>query len=59
MALNREDEDVERREGMDRGERAFDFLEREVWPTLPAYALGKRMTKEEEEEILGYGAEGV
>jgi antitoxin VapB len=42
-----------------RGDRAFGFLEREVWPFLPDDVRGKRLTKAEEEEILGYGSNGV
>jgi antitoxin VapB len=44
---------------MDRGEKAFGFLEREVWPYLPANVRGKSISKEEKEEILGYGPDGV
>jgi len=29
------------------------YLEREVWPKIPADILGKKMTKREREEILG------
>lgn len=43
----------------DRGERAFGFLEREVWPYLPDKLRGKPISKEEKEEILGYGPDGV
>ena len=39
--------------------RAWEFLEREVWPSLPPEERGRRLTKEEEEEILGYGPDGV
>jgi antitoxin VapB len=42
-----------------RGERAFTFLEREVWPYLPEGVRGKPLTKEEKEEVLGYGPDGV
>lgn len=35
------------------------FLEEEVWPNLPPGTLGRRPTREEEDEILGYGPEGV
>jgi antitoxin VapB len=35
------------------------FLEREVWPLVPADQLGRRLSREEEEAILGYGPEGV
>jgi antitoxin VapB len=35
-----------------------DFLEREIWARVPSDLRGKPITKEEREEILGYG-EGV
>jgi antitoxin VapB len=35
------------------------FLEQEVWPMAPKDQLGKRLTRAEEEAILGYGPEGV
>jgi antitoxin VapB len=43
----------------DRASRLRRFLETEVWPTIPAGELGRRMSREEEEQILGYGREGV
>ena len=43
----------------DRSARLRRFLETEVWPTIPARELGRRMSREEEEQILGYGREGV
>jgi antitoxin VapB len=33
----------------------LDFLEQEVWPLIPANELGRALTREEEDEILGYG----
>jgi antitoxin VapB len=33
----------------------LSFLQKEVWPQVPAAQLGNRLTKEEEELILGYG----
>ena len=42
-----------------RRERVLDFLERTVWPTLPKNARGRRLTRAEEDEILGYGRGGV
>lgn len=42
-----------------RGARLLRFLEREVWPALPPDVLGKPITKEEREAILGYGPYGV
>ena len=43
------------------GERGSDFLRylaEEVWPMAPPGQLGRRLSREEE-EILGYGPEGV
>ena len=42
----------------DRASKIMDYLEREVWPKIPADVLGKRMTKREREEILGIGPDG-
>jgi antitoxin VapB len=39
--------------------RLEHFLRTEVWPTIPPDVLGKRISKEEEEEILGFGPDGV
>ncbi len=36
-----------------------DLLEREIWPQIPSDQLGRRLTRSEREEILGYGPEGV
>jgi hypothetical protein len=36
-----------------------EFLEREIWPQIPASILDKPLSKSEREEILGYGPEGV
>lgn len=43
---------------LDRKERFLRFLEREVWPNIPEDQRGKPPTKEEIEEILGFGPEG-
>lgn len=43
----------------DRASRLRRFLETEVWPRIPAEELGRRMSREDEDEILGYGKEGV
>jgi antitoxin VapB len=45
--------------GRRRTDRLRKWLETEVWPNLPADVRGKPITKEEREEILGYGPEGV
>lgn len=43
----------------DRQTRALRFLEDEVWPRIPADQLGRRLTRDEEDEILGFGPEGT
>jgi antitoxin VapB len=43
----------------DRKAHALRFLEREVWPRIPADQLGRGLTRSEEDQILGYGPEGV
>ncbi len=39
--------------------RVLRFLEKKVWPTLPESERGRRLTRAEEDEILGFGADGV
>jgi antitoxin VapB len=36
-----------------------EWLEREIWPHVPEKERGKPLTKEEVEDILGFGPEGV
>jgi antitoxin VapB len=48
-----------RRAAGNRKTRLMRFLEEEVWPAVPARALGRRVSKKERESILGYGPEGV
>ncbi len=43
----------------DRETRVRRFLEQEVWPQVPQERFGRRLTRDEEDEILGYGPEGV
>jgi antitoxin VapB len=45
--------------GLDRKQRILDFLQSEVWPTLPKSAKGKPLTKKKKEALLGYGKLGV
>lgn len=47
-------EEVKRRK-----ERMLRFLRTKVWPKVPKQELGRRLTRSEEDEILGYGREGV
>ncbi|MBM3728292.1 MAG: protein transcription factor [Acidobacteria bacterium] len=35
-----------------------EYMEREVWPLIPPSLLGRGLTRQEEDEILGYGPEG-
>jgi len=35
------------------------LLETEIWPLIPDEVRGRPLTKEEEEEILGFGQDGV
>ena len=46
-------------EDPNRGARLRDYFEREVWPNLPPNELGRVLTREEEDEILGFGPDGV
>ncbi len=39
--------------------RVLRFLEKKVWPTLPKTEMGRRLSRAEEDEILGYGLDGV
>jgi antitoxin VapB len=42
-----------------RKERLLQFLEREVWPHIPPGERGRVLTREEEDNILGFGPDGV
>lgn len=42
-----------------RGRDFIRYLEQEIWPKTPPGQLGRRLSREEEDEILGYGPEGV
>ena len=43
----------------DRRAEVMRYLEREVWPRVAPELLGRGISKAEQEEILGYGPEGV
>jgi antitoxin VapB len=43
----------------DQRRHVVEFLERKVWQTIPKKHLGRRLTRAEEDQILGYGPEGV
>lgn len=40
-------------------DRLRRLLEREIWPAIPPALRGTRLTKAEEEQILGYGPDGA
>ena len=42
-----------------RKEELLSFLQSDVWPRVPPEELGRRLLKEEENAILGYGREGA
>jgi len=45
-----------------RRERSVDlrrFLEQEIWPVVPESALGRQLSRREEEDLLGYGPKGA
>jgi hypothetical protein len=40
-------------------DQVLDFLQKEIWPTIPKNLLGRRLPKKKREQILGYGKRGV
>lgn len=43
----------------ERRARVLRFLEAKVWPAVPKAQLGRRLSRQEEDDILGYGPGGV
>ena len=43
----------------ERRQRVVRFLKKDVWPTIPKKFLGRRPTRAEEDDILGFGTGGV
>jgi antitoxin VapB len=43
----------------DRRADMLRFLERDVWPLVPRGQTGRRLTRKEEDRILGYEKSGV
>ncbi|HKH44161.1 MAG TPA: type II toxin-antitoxin system VapB family antitoxin [Thermoanaerobaculia bacterium] len=39
----------------ERGSAFMRYLAEEIWPKVPPDQLGRRISREEEDEILGYG----
>jgi antitoxin VapB len=46
------------RAGRSRRNGLREYMERNVWPLVPSTELGRILSREEEEQILGYGSEG-
>jgi antitoxin VapB len=43
----------------DRRTEFLAFLQREIWPKVPRKYRRRRLTRKEEDAVLGYGPEGV
>jgi antitoxin VapB len=43
----------------DRRKRVLTYLEKNVWTTLRKGERGRRLSRDEEDAILGYGPDGV
>ena len=43
----------------ERRRRVVHLLETRIWPAIPRKELGRRITRQEKEQILGYGPGGV
>ena len=48
-----------RRRDTTRADRLRAVLRDRIWPEVPVNVLGRRITKQEREKILGYGPHGV
>lgn len=57
--LDRKQRLIVRRGNTARSERLQRLLQNRIWPEIPAEILGRRVSKKEREEILGYEAHGV
>ena len=57
--LERRERLIVRRANAPRLDRLRRVLENRIWPEIPAELLGRRISKEEREAILGYGPQGV
>jgi antitoxin VapB len=59
-ALRAERDRLTKREAaQQRAARFHRFLEEEIWAQIPPEELGKPLSKAEQEEILGFGPDGV
>lgn len=59
VALQERQQRLKGRSVEQRRDRILKFLEKKVWATLPAGELGRRLTRAEEDDILGLGPDGV
>lgn len=59
VALEERKRLLERRRTPAGGQDLASFLEHEIWPIVPHDQRGKRLSRNEEDDILGYGASGV
>ncbi|MDX1390117.1 MAG: type II toxin-antitoxin system VapB family antitoxin [Acidobacteriota bacterium] len=55
----RRDRLVLQQAGDNRAGRIRRVLEQEIWPAIPDDVVGTTISREEEERILGYGADGT
>ena len=44
---------------VDGATKLLRFLERDVWPRVPKNVLGRKLSKKQREDILGYGSRGI
>jgi antitoxin VapB len=62
-AIRRALEERQRRlkgsQAAERKARLLRLLRAKIWPSIPKQQMGRRLRREEEDEILGYGPEGV
>ena len=56
--LDRRERLVLQRSGASRSDRIEALLRHRIWPRIPEDVVGKGVSREEKEAILGYGAEG-
>ncbi len=59
VALEERKRLLERRRILVPGRDFAAFLMHEVWPVVPRDQRGKRLSRSEEDDILGYGPDGV
>lgn len=58
-ALDERHRRLKARSGDERRARVLRFLETKVWSTIPKRERGRRLSRREEEDLLGYGPKGV